>query len=142
MNECKQIGFIKIESEFEEGSGVIILSKSENNYYQMKVAQSHKYGMIAEIELNSAEFSRLVGAFETAYKMIFEGVFHQERHMVDIIYLTDSKPKRQGTVIINIIRDYIVLVVSLTYGGDPDLIIDLEQTKDLIEICKRALKRE
>ncbi|MFD0677395.1 MULTISPECIES: hypothetical protein [unclassified Paenibacillus] len=134
----KKLGILNIDSDIEEDSGNITISLTEDNFIEVCVSQTHKYGMTAEIELNIVEFQRVTKALEQARNLIFNDVFHRERFAVDTIYVNGISSSRQGMIIVNVFEESIILVVSLTHGGDPDIMINKQLISELIKLFQTA----
>ncbi|WP_068773579.1 hypothetical protein [Paenibacillus sp. FJAT-26967] len=140
MNK-KQTGieWINIDSELNEGSGKLSMS-TYDNIVLLSLLQTHEYGMEAEIELNTLEFAKLIDILKRAHRMICNEEMPQERYCVDIIRLNNSSPTKQGIIIINLFKSYIIFGVSLTTGGDPEIKMNKDQALALLELFIKISK--
>ncbi|WP_240421810.1 hypothetical protein [Paenibacillus periandrae] len=125
--------YLNIESDNDKILGNVRLIY-DNKFIGIQISQNDEDGMTAEIQLNITKFQRVVKALEKAYDLILNGAFHHERETVDIIYTKGSTEKRKGFVLVSIFEDSIIIVVSLTNGGDPYLMIRKKQISELITL--------
>ncbi|MVP02573.1 hypothetical protein [Paenibacillus lutrae] len=140
MNK-KQTGieWINIDSELNEGSGKLSLS-AYDNLVLLTLMQTHEYGMDAEIELNTLEFAKLIDILKRAHRMICNKEMPQKRNCVGLIRLNNSSPTKQGIIIINLFKNYIIFGVSLKTGGDPEIKMNQDQTLALLELFIKMSK--
>ncbi|SEG78720.1 hypothetical protein [Paenibacillus sp. UNC499MF] len=132
----KEVGSLSIYSVLEEKSGIIKVSLNGAGYVEVSISQTYEHGMTAEIELTFEEYARVLRAVDKANDIILSDVFHQERYPVDIIYVSGPPLERQGFILINVFEQSIILVVSLTHGGDSDIMIGKEEISLLSSLFK------
>ncbi|MFS0837400.1 hypothetical protein [Paenibacillus sp. 1P03SA] len=138
----KEAGSLTIHSVREEDCGVITLSINETGCVSLYISQTHDHGMDAEIEVTFEEYERVSKALEKANDIILSGISHGERYEVDLIKVNGPSLKRQGFILINVFEQSIILVISLTHGGDPDIRIDQEEIPLLVSLFKRIKRHE
>ncbi|WP_405079900.1 hypothetical protein ACI48J_19830 [Paenibacillus chitinolyticus] len=133
----KEIGSLSIHSVFEEHSGIIKVSLNEMGYVEVSISESYEHGMTAEIDLTFEEYERVLKAVDKANDILLSDIFHIERYAVDFINVSGPSLKRQGFIAVNVFEHSIILVVSLTRGGDADIMIGKEEISLLLSLFKK-----
>ncbi|MEY9092574.1 hypothetical protein [Paenibacillus sp. RC84] len=134
----KEIGSLSIHSVIEDYSGVIKVSLNEMGYVEVSISETYEHGMTAEIDLTFEEYERVLKAIDKANDILLSDIFHQERYAVDLINVSGPSLKRQGFILVNVFEHSIILVVSLTRGGDADIMIGKEEISLLVSLFKKV----
>lgn len=124
---------INVDSNIEEQEGKVIINLLESKNIELCIALSSKYGMKAGIKLNSHQIQQLVTSLEKSLEMLESNENSLERIGVDIVNIDSEYPHEEGIIVVSVYQDTVILCVSLTQGGDPELQLNKERCRDLIK---------
>ncbi|WP_442600723.1 hypothetical protein [Paenibacillus sp. KN14-4R] len=120
----------------EENKGKIIVELSAEECLEISIIQTFQYGMRAKIKLSRDHVDSLLVSLNIGLNRMNQGISSLEREGVRIINVDSNSRENTGKIIVSLIPSYLILSISLTYFGDPELFLNMEQVGLLINIIK------